>query len=798
MVDVGGIVWTADINTGGLTDAERRVDRSTRNITRDFERTETAANRVGGAIKRMAAGISAAIAVRQVLAYGEAWTKVQNQLRVVTDGQEDLAQVSQRIIDISRDTRASLEGTSQLYSRFRRGVDETVVSDERLLGVTKTINQALAVSGATAAESEGALRQLAQGLASGALRGEEFNSVSEQAPGILRAVSMETGKTVGELREFAATGGITSELLITALEKYADVAEREFAGSTRTMSQSLEVARTNAIEFVGQTNALTSAVGLAGDGVVFLSENLDTLVKIAGAGAAVFGARFVGSLATSTAAFIAAQVQASRYQATLASMAGVSRTAAAGQIALAGAVRGVQGALSLVGGPAGAIFLVISGLAMFMTSAKDTSSEVEDLTRNFDLLTDAQRRNAQQTLVMRQSELQIQIRELNKEIAEEQKKLEELGTQTRANHADFVILTSSLAELRGKLINAGTSLGEVEDGLADVNTALEGTPETADAAAESIAGVGAAAEGSLTPLDAVIKKLEYARMLVKAGGEGDADPFAFEEPEEDKPKDDKPQDPGTIGLTRIESLEAQYERERQILQEAREAGIESKIGYEQRLTELQQQYADQRAEIMKQEEMQKQSAMLGTLKETSSIFGDMASLTKAFLGEQSSTYKKMFAISKAFSIASSIIAIKTGIAQAAALPFPANLIAMATVAASTAGLVSDISGVSMGGGRLYGGPVDAGSMYPVNEDGRPEMLVQNGRQYLLPGARGEVINNKEMTNNNSGGNITVNQTFQGGQGMDAQQLRNMVFDSNVQDAIYSIMQKQSAKRGKRL
>lgn len=154
--------------------------------------------------------------------------------------------------------------------------------------------------------------------------------------------------------------------------------------------------------------------------------------------------------------------------------------------------------------------------------------------------------------------------------------------------------------------------------------------------------------------------------------------------------------------------------------------------------------ADHQAKVMSQ-----QMSAYGQL------FGGIAGMTKAFAGEQSSAYKAMFAVSKAFAVADAIVKIQQGIAGAASLPWPANLAAMASVAASTAGIVSTIQGTNYGGGRQYGGPVTAGSLYRVNETGKPEMYTAaNGSQYMLPTANGNVTPANQV---GAGGmpNITV-------------------------------------------
>lgn len=147
----------------------------------------------------------------------------------------------------------------------------------------------------------------------------------------------------------------------------------------------------------------------------------------------------------------------------------------------------------------------------------------------------------------------------------------------------------------------------------------------------------------------------------------------------------------------------------------------------------------------------------------SQLFGSMADLAKTFAGEQSDTYKAMFAVSKAFAIADSIVKIQQGIAAASALPFPANIGAMATVAASTANIVSTIASTNFAGGRQYGGAVTAGSLYRVNETGQSEMFVgANGSQYMIPGRNGRVIAADDIGSSGGaggGGSLVQNNSF---------------------------------------
>lgn len=135
------------------------------------------------------------------------------------------------------------------------------------------------------------------------------------------------------------------------------------------------------------------------------------------------------------------------------------------------------------------------------------------------------------------------------------------------------------------------------------------------------------------------------------------------------------------------------------------------------------------------------------LKNYSDAFGGMADIMKTAQGEQSGIYRAMFAASKAFAIADAMINAYGAISKAwNSAVFPANMAAVAATTPQVMGVVSAIRGASISGGRQYGGPVGAGGLYRINENGAPEVLnTANGRQYLLPNSRGEVVSNKDAT-----------------------------------------------------
>lgn len=351
------------------------------------------ADQLSATVKKMAAAISAAISARQIVAYADAWEETQGKIRQVVKSEQDLIDVTEDLMRASNATRSSYESTVSLFTQLARSSDELGVSQERIIGVTKTVNNLFVASGADATSASNAIRQLSQGLAAGALRGDEFNSVAEQAPLIMRAISQETGKTVGELRDFAAEGMITSELLIRSLENYEQQAEDAAKAMGQTFGQSLVIARNNAIAFVGASEQITTAVGAAGQAVVMVSENIGILTDLVVAAAAVITARYVGAIG----AWVAATIAATRAQlAAVPAVTGVNaalgvQSAAAtkatlslNMMAIAG--RGASAALGLIGGPLGLAFIAGSAIAYLATNTREASAANEEMINTTDVL----------------------------------------------------------------------------------------------------------------------------------------------------------------------------------------------------------------------------------------------------------------------------------------------------------------------------------------------------------------------------------------------------------------------------
>ncbi len=443
--NVGDIEYVIKADTAQLLRADKQVRDVTDGMESGFNRADKAASSLTssfGSLSRVATSLMAILSAQQVAEYADAWTTLNNKLANALRPSEQLVDVTERVFNITQQTRGSLDATASLYARLERATREYGTSADDLAKLTTIINQGFVVSGATAQEAENAIIQLSQGLASGALRGEEFNSVNEQGNRIIVALADSMGVSIGQMRQMAAAGKLTTDVVVNGLLSQGTAIGNEFANTMTTISQALQVAGNNITKFFGENSTVKTGTAIFNDAVIGVSENIGALSAILTATAAVMGSRYVGALTMATAAKLkaavaarnqsaaemeAAQAAANKATADLRAAAvakeraldeirlaemmkqtavsatnaaaaeqrlSAARTAAAGAVdnynrslaankaAQAGLSTGaglVSRGLSLIGGPAGAAMLAASAILYFSQRAKEARDDANNL-----------------------------------------------------------------------------------------------------------------------------------------------------------------------------------------------------------------------------------------------------------------------------------------------------------------------------------------------------------------------------------------------------------------------------------
>ena len=197
------------------------------------------------------------------------------------------------VFDVAKRTSSALEETATLFTRISTAGKELGLSQQDALALTESINQAIQLSGGSADSARAAIIQLVQGLQSGVLRGEEFNSVMEQSPRLARALADGLGVPIGELRKLAEQGALTSQVVISALQGQSAALQREFGQLPQTVGRAIQNLSTEWTRYIGQADQAGGASAKAAEIINLLADNLQEVANallLAGQAAAAYKA----------------------------------------------------------------------------------------------------------------------------------------------------------------------------------------------------------------------------------------------------------------------------------------------------------------------------------------------------------------------------------------------------------------------------------------------------------------------------------------------------------------------------
>ncbi len=250
-------------------------------ITNNGNKAVSQTNALGASMQALAGYMAGVVTVGAAINKIDAYTNLQNRLKLVTNSQQELNKAMNDTFKIAQSSYQTWDSVVQVYQRFSDNAKTLGINMEQTAKLTETVSKAVAVSGASTQAAEAALTQFGQALASGTLRGEELNSILEQTPALAKAIAQGMGITVGQLRSVAAEGKITGDVLVDALTKSADSVEQLFAKTDVTISQSIGLLSNELTKFIGEAGQSSGAANLLAGSIKLLSENLSLLADAA-------------------------------------------------------------------------------------------------------------------------------------------------------------------------------------------------------------------------------------------------------------------------------------------------------------------------------------------------------------------------------------------------------------------------------------------------------------------------------------------------------------------------------------
>ena len=300
--------------------------------------------------------------VKDVLATADAFNNLQARIKISTGEGAAFTQSFKEVSEIALRTGANLEQTGILFTKLVESGKSGGLTLEAAIGqslrLTEIISQASLIGSSSAESSRAAINQLNQSLASGVLRGDEFNSVMEQAPRISKAMADGLGVTVGQLRAMAEAGALTSDVVIKALKNQADVIQKEFATLPLTVGRSVEKLQTQWALYISDLDKGNGITAKVAKGLDLLANNLNGVINTVTTGVAGYAGyvavnKLLGDGATIAAAKVTTQAVASAEAAVATRAHGAAAGVAGAQVAGYGAAATAAGAQVAAGSAAG-------------------------------------------------------------------------------------------------------------------------------------------------------------------------------------------------------------------------------------------------------------------------------------------------------------------------------------------------------------------------------------------------------------------------------------------------------------
>jgi tape measure domain-containing protein len=243
-----------------------------------FNKFKRDVNSTQDSIRNLRNQIIAAFGVRELVRAGDTFVNLQNRMGALTGSAEGTANAMAHMKRIANESRSDFDSVGDLFAKITFATKEMGLSQQEVADATQTVANTFIISGASAIEASNASRQLAQGLASGTLRGDELNSVMEQNSALAELLAQGLGVSTGKLREMGAAGKITAENILPTLINATADTSKTVADMNMTIGQAINALKTQFTTLVGDFNNSTNAFGNVANGINFLAQNMELLI----------------------------------------------------------------------------------------------------------------------------------------------------------------------------------------------------------------------------------------------------------------------------------------------------------------------------------------------------------------------------------------------------------------------------------------------------------------------------------------------------------------------------------------
>lgn len=278
---------TASLIVSAKVEGADKLKSDLNSVSNEAKKAENSARGLANSftgLKVAIAAVASSAMLREFVKVADDMSLVNSRLKMATSSAAEYAKQQKALHAIARDTHADIKETIDLYAKLAPALKNIGKSTEDTNNMVSSFTKALQLGGASAEEAAAAIKQFGQAMGSGALRGDEFNSIAEASPTLLRYMAEGLGVNVGKLRELGSEGKLTAEALSGAFEKVKSRIDSDFAQMPVTVGKAFTDLRTEINLIVGDINEATGATQTISGAITgfanVLKEHKDTIVGV--------------------------------------------------------------------------------------------------------------------------------------------------------------------------------------------------------------------------------------------------------------------------------------------------------------------------------------------------------------------------------------------------------------------------------------------------------------------------------------------------------------------------------------
>lgn len=253
----------------------RNANNEQQNFNNSIRGGSNSANGLLSIIKKVAIAAGGIAGINKVLNISDELASTKARLNLIVDDGGSVAELEKKIMASAQRSRASYLTTAKAISQMGLMAGDAFANNDELIAFTETLNKAFVNVGAGTQQIEAATLQLTQAMASGVLRGEELNSVFENAQPVIQAIADYLGEPIGKIRTLAAEGKITADIVKNSLLMAADDINAKFESMPMTWGQVFTKASNIALQVIqpllNGINWLANNISIIGPAVLALA-----------------------------------------------------------------------------------------------------------------------------------------------------------------------------------------------------------------------------------------------------------------------------------------------------------------------------------------------------------------------------------------------------------------------------------------------------------------------------------------------------------------------------------------------